>query len=353
MEQEAKRQRVSQSQVPRASLSDASVVPRALYEQYAGAPTPPLQVAQAANISPTSSRWRDITGAAIAYGLTEGGGKAPNIEITDLGRRIVAPQTAGDDLIAMREAALLPVAIRTFLQKYHGAQFPREDIAKNVLEQACGVPRKSVDRTFDLIHKTADEVGFLQKIKGATFVDINGTTMPTAPDSVESAESVSLDENGAAESGSSSVALDTQSDARTRRVFISHGKNRAIADQLKDIIKFGKREPVLAVEEETASRPVPQKVMDAMRSCLSGIIHVESEEVMEGEDGSPKHRLNENVLIEIGAALALYMPNLILLVEEGVQLPSNLQGLYVCGYSGDKLDGDATMKVLKAFNDFV
>jgi hypothetical protein len=36
----------------------------------------------------------------------------------------------------------------------------------------------------------------------------------------------------------------------------------------------------------------------------------------------------------------------ILLVEEGLQLPSNLQGLYECRYSGDELSRLATMKLL-------
>ena len=70
------------------------------------------------------------------------------------------------------------------------------------------------------------------------------------------------------------------------------------------------------------------------------------------DQGNRHHKINENVLIEIGAAMALYGGNFILLVERGVQLPSNLQGLYECRYEGDKLDGDATMKLLKAFNGF-
>ena len=42
----------------------------------------------------------------------------------------------------------------------------------------------------------------------------------------------------------------------------------------------------------------------------------------------------------------------IMLVEQGATLPSNLQGLYEVRYTGTKLDYDATMKLLKAFNDF-
>jgi predicted nucleotide-binding protein len=61
--------------------------------------------------------------------------------------------------------------------------------------------------------------------------------------------------------------------------------------------------------------------------------------------------VNPNVLIEIGAAMALYGRRFILLVKDGVQLPSNLQGLYEVRFSGDKLDGDVTIKLLKAINE--
>jgi hypothetical protein len=50
--------------------------------------------------------------------------------------------------------------------------------------------------------------------------------------------------------------------------------------------------------------------------------------------------------------MALYKKRFILLVEDGTTLPSNLQGLYEARYSGGKLDYDATMKLLKTFNEF-
>ena len=69
--------------------------------------------------------------------------------------------------------------------------------------------------------------------------------------------------------------------------------------------------------------------------------------------GRTKHiHINPNVLIEIGAAMALYDKNFVLLVQKGVQLPSNLQGLYRCEYEGEMLDYQSTMKLLKTFNEF-
>ena len=47
-----------------------------------------------------------------------------------------------------------------------------------------------------------------------------------------------------------------------------------------------------------------------------------------------------------------YGGKFILLVEKGTTLPSNLQGLYEIRYEGSELDYLATMKLLKAFNEF-
>ena len=129
-------------------------------------------------------------------------------------------------------------------------------------------------------------------------------------------------------------------------------RNPIPAVMLFVLLTFGGFEPIVSIEKESVSKPVPDKVMDDMRSCGAGIVHVGSENRLVDADGKEFRVLNENVLIEIGGARALYKRNFILLVEKGVTLPSNLQGLYEVRYEGDKLDYESTMKLLKAFNDF-
>jgi hypothetical protein len=92
-------------------------------------------------------------------------------------------------------------------------------------------------------------------------------------------------------------------------------------------------------------------VMEDMRSCGAAIIHVEDERRLMDKEAKEHVVLNENVLIEIGAAMALYGRRFILVVKDGVQLPSNLQGLYEVRYEGTTLDGNATIKLLEAIND--
>jgi predicted nucleotide-binding protein len=117
-------------------------------------------------------------------------------------------------------------------------------------------------------------------------------------------------------------------------------------------LAFGNFEPIVSVEREATAIPVPEKVFEDMRSCSAGVLHVGAEGKYLDRDGNEHVKINDNVLIEIGAAMALYGKRVILLVEKGVALPSNLQGLYRCEFEGDKLDYESTMKLLKTFSQF-
>jgi len=141
-------------------------------------------------------------------------------------------------------------------------------------------------------------------------------------------------------------------DPKSNRVFISHGKQKAIVTQIKELLAFGNFDPILSVERESTAIPVPEKVFEDMRSCGAGVIHVGAGGKYLDREGNEHTKVNDNVLIEIGAAMALYGKKVILLVEKGVVLPSNLQGLYRCDFEGDRLDYEATMKLLKTFSQF-
>ena len=88
-----------------------------------------------------------------------------------------------------------------------------------------------------------------------------------------------------------------------------------------------------------------------MRSCGAAIRHVDGEMTLIDKEVKEQTMLNPNVLIEIGAAMALYGRRFILLVKDGAKLPSNLQGLFEVRYTGTALDGDATIRLLEAIND--
>ncbi len=354
-QQSKKRTRIPQTDVPRFSLDEAIRIPKAISENYAGKPTSPLRIAKAIELQPNSGHFRNLCGSAIAYGLTKGGPNAEEISIEPLGFRIVRPLEEGDDLIAQREALLKPRIIGEFLRKYDSSPLPREEISLNVLED-MGVPRSRAEEVLYLILKGATSADFITEIKNKEYVDLSSLVDTVSASDIGEVQVehdvpvVDLTED-TSDKEESEVVDAVKLTARARKVFISHGKDKSMLEPIKKLLSFGELEPVISVERQSVSQPVPDKVMNDMRVCGAAIIHVEADQKLIDSEANEHVVVNPNVLIEIGAAMALYGRRFILLVRQGIELPSNLQGLYEVRYSGEKLDGEATLKLLEAIND--
>lgn len=362
-----KRVYFSQADFPQTTLQQAQKIASALVDNFAGKDGSPPDVALAIGISPTSSGWRTLTGSSIAYGLTDGGFNANTIKLTPLGRRLVAPEEEGADLAARREAIMKPRILKEFFERYRRAKFPNDTIAGNVV-RSLGVPSERIEVALEVIKANGRYAGIIRETPTGPFVNLDSPGVP-APTATPELPEHDLDEEAAAASespGAPSTKADGATpptptastsppvvfDPKSNRVFISHGKHKSIVVQIKELLAFGNFDPVVSVERESTAIPVPEKVFEDMRSCSAGVIHVGAEGKYLDRDGGEHNKTNDNVLIEIGAAMALYGRKVILLVERGVTLPSNLQGLYRCDFEGDRLDYEATMKLLKTFSQF-
>ena len=78
----AKRSYFKQSDFPAETLQQAQKIASAIVDNFAGDGGSPPDIALAIGISPTSSAWPLLIGAAIAYGLTDGGVNANQIKLT-------------------------------------------------------------------------------------------------------------------------------------------------------------------------------------------------------------------------------------------------------------------------------
>jgi predicted nucleotide-binding protein len=218
-----------------------------------------------------------------------------------------------------------------------------------------------VETALSIIKDNGKYAGVIRDTPNGPFINLDSPGVP-APAATPSLPDNDQNDEGPERTGGALPASLTPSaqerppaptfDPKVNRVFISHGKQRAIVIQIKELLEFGKFDPVVSVEREATAISVPEKVFEDMRSCAAGIIHVGAEGKYLDTDGNEQTKLNDNVLIEIGAAMALYGKKVILLVEKGVSLPSNLQGLYRCDFEGDRLEYDSTMKLLKTFSQF-
>lgn len=278
-ENKAKRTKVSQTEFPRESLAKALTIAEAIWENFAGKGAAPHDVALALDLTPTSGGWRNLCGTSIAYGLTEGGYNANEIVLTELGRRIVAPTSEGDDASARVEAIIKPRIMGEFFRKYDKAKFPKENIAENVVI-GMGVPKERAVKSVQLIQENGIYAGVLRETKTGLFVAL-GSPSPQPqlleeeiadlneepPETEEAADDM---EAAAKRISGSLLEQPAESVApANNNVFISHGKNKKIVAQLKELLTFGKFTPIISVEKDTASVPVPDKVFNDMRKTVS------------------------------------------------------------------------------------
>lgn len=156
-----KRTKVSQTEFPRESLARALLIAEAIWENFAGKGAAPHEIALALDFSPTSGGWRNLCGTSIAYGLTEGGYNANEITLTELGHRIVAPTSEGDDAAARVEAIIKPRIMGEFFEKYDKAKFPKEKIAENVII-GMGVPKDRAAKAIQLVQENGIYAGVLR-----------------------------------------------------------------------------------------------------------------------------------------------------------------------------------------------
>ena len=186
----------------------------------------------------------------------------------------------------------------------------------------------------------------------AGYIEAGPTALPLS-ESIEEVIGVGETNHQANQDQTTASEKATQPEAKEQtpslRVFITHGKNLELVEQVENMLQVTEIDYEVATKEESTAIPVPEKVFGAMRRCTAGIIIVSKEQT---QSDSSVVQINPNVLIEIGAAFVLYDRRVVLLWEKGMAVPSNLQGLYRCEFEGAELGWAAGMKLMKAIKEF-
>lgn len=340
----AKRSRISQGDIPSISLERAVRVPQALRDYYASSATRPLDIATAVDMTPSSGTFRVLCGAAVGYGLTDGGPNAPVVSLTKLGGRAVNPTEEDDDKRALREAALKPTIASQFYKKYDGSPLPPKHIAENVLAE-FGVPRDRTGDVYDLLIENARYVEFLKKIKDKKFIDIGGPLAVRAEKPADDEgglgdEFEDLDETPEEPANPTPAAVTppapTQEPAKNA-IFLGHGGNRKPMEQLIKVLNEYKIPYKAAVEEPNRARPIPQKVRETMQECGAAILIFTADKEYFDADGKSIWRPSENVSHELGAASVLYGERIVVFKEKGIDLASNFSSVGYIEFETDKL----------------
>jgi len=318
---------------PKHSLKAALRIADALEEKNSGNPMPPTDIAIAIDKSPGSSDFRVLLSSSIKYGLTTGSYNQSKVSLTALARDILEPTSDEAKSKALAQAAFTPQIFGRIFDSYKGKKVPDPHFFQNALVRDFGVSRDQAARCAAIFQENVEFLGLVRQATTGKWLasEAAGSALPDEQEPTDAAGTEPSSGHPAYEnrvplpSGPKeplpNIPGGAAGEARARRVFITHGKNKGFIEPAKELLSFGELEAVVAGEKQTVSQPVPEKVMEDMRSCGAALIHVDDERRLLDKEAKEHIVLNENVLIEIGAAMALYGKRFILVVKEGVEMP--------------------------------
>jgi len=355
-----KRRKRTSKKYPKFSLLESLEIAKAIINNNAGQPYDRLSLAESLRLSPGSSKFRMLITASTKFGLTIGSYASSKIELTPLAISIFKPQSDAEKKKALNRALFNVDFYEKIFNKYNKNKVPAKKHFKNTLEREFEIPQDDTEQCYNLIIQNAKELNILHKISGSSYINLElfgnhevAEEEFTKTLENENSETVEGEIESPEIEGSKVNKIISVADVKKitkPKVFIAHSKNKKILEQVKQILEFGQFEPVIAEEVETSAIPIPKKIFGLMRECNCAIINISADEQEKLADES--YKINENVLIEIGASFLMYDQKVILLVDKRMELPSNLQGLYRCEYEGNELSWDTGIKLTKVLQEF-
>jgi hypothetical protein len=140
-----------------------------------------------------------------------------------------------------------------------------------------------------------------------------------------------------------------QKDAAPPKAFIAHGGKSAALDKLRSFIEALGVDPLVVEVEPSESRSTEVQVDKYMKQADCAIILATYGHIEDIETHKKHPRLN--VVDELGRCRKVFPDRTILLLEKGVDLPSNVSGIIRERFTKQNME-DALIKVAKELRAF-
>lgn len=124
---------------------------QAIEEKNAGNPMPADMLVKAVGLhQPDDWRFLDLLRSAALFGITSGTGVKSDVELTPLGRDIVAPASPNERTLALSRAFEKVDVFNKVAAYYKGKPYPEDEYFGNLLTRQFGVQKDRLDRFIDV-----------------------------------------------------------------------------------------------------------------------------------------------------------------------------------------------------------
>ena len=134
------------------------------------------------------------------------------------------------------------------------------------------------------------------------------------------------------------VTPQTKMTTEAPKAFIAHGGRSGILDKLREFIEALGIKPIIVELSPTRGMTVDEKVNKHIKDADCGIVLATKGGIVDTTGTKPKQHPRLNVIDELERLRAAFPEKTILLVERGVDLPSNISGLTYEPFVGQSMD---------------
>ena len=343
------------------SLEKALIIVTAIADKGGSKPMDRLLVADAIGRTPSSSEYKRLLSSSRAYGLTTGTEKADYVAPTELGLKIVRPLQPEEALQAKVQACMNVELLARLWRQFNKSKLPDAKFLKNTLERTYELDAGQAEEFAVLAVENAKFCGVLQDISGAKYIRLDEPSLAAASGGVHTqapANDVGEEEEPEDVVTQLTPPRPTPSPSATAlekrpKLFLAHGKNTKPLEELKKILAGFEIKFVVAVDEPHAGRPISEKVAQLMQECTAGIFIFTKDELFyrKQKNGEMEEtwRPSENAIYELGAASILWERKIIILKEDGVNLPTDFSDLGYISFA----DGEIGAKAMHIMQELI
>ena len=137
---------------PRHSIKKALRIPEAILKQNAGRECTVSEAAGFVGVGLGGPFGVEVS-SAIKYGLLDRPSTG-RLKLSELARRILRPQSPGDELVGMREATMKAPEISKVYNHYRGENLPDKEFFNNALIEQFGIPEDKIEEFTSIFSET-------------------------------------------------------------------------------------------------------------------------------------------------------------------------------------------------------
>lgn len=341
---------------PALSLQEAMRVAQVITDFNGGKPMARLLVANAMDLSPGSSLFRDTISAAAKFELTTGNFNSEIISLTPTGESVTRPRTPSERLEGLRAAMQAIPLFKQVLVHFNNSKLPTTDFLSATLQRTFNVDASWSKDAAKVFVETARTVGFVRDVSGSPYVMMDAgppaeEVTPSEQFRPEKTDTINVSAGAvvSAEATPSAPPTALPSPAeppKKRQFFVAHGSDRGALSDLQSMLKDLNIPYVTAVDEPHAGRPISKKVAELMRESSGGLFIFSADEQVKNPDGETESRPRMNVVFELGAASLLYPERIVVFKEKGVVFPSDFRDLGYIEYERGQI-ASTSLQLLK------